>query len=741
MRPRKKEEIACILGIFLFALLLRTYALTSLPIRAITDDAYEYNYIAQNIPNAIKGHPLENKDTFLYYGAKRGWLYPLFIVGIYKVFGPHDLFVRLAQVIIDSLTCLLIYFIGRDVFNKQVGGIAAFISSLYPGFIYYSTMLYQETTTVFLLCLYVFCLCRALSKKMSFFYCASGVLLIIISFYRSGFLFFPLLVIPSLLFILRLFYKKYYLRYFFSFLTGAFCMFILYGIFSYVLCGTFNFNKPSIAWSFYETIHRDGWITDTFSPTPTKELYEVVQNYSPPLSLVNQMQKLPPEVYLKAGFLLILKQPVQFLSQLIKRCERMWTYIETYPGKWHSQRVWTQLLFHRCLVLLALVGIPLSLTVWHHCWLFFSIFLYVTIAYIPIIGLPRYAVPAMPFVIILATHALFVIIDTLKHHGKHLFSSMFFPHFIATGVLIITTYFVNVPNLLNLFPQTSPTLLYMVTIISVNLFLFVIAYWGYVMFILHFNHRFRSLYLIALPLATVMVLFNNSAFTSKTWHEWEAPLSLPYQKVKQTIVFPHDLNFEEYSEARVLIDMFPGGGEEYNFQVNANGNVLKLYRNGIKAREKKFDQKFFGLYKSFFFDTYKLSPEDLRQWYEIALPLHFLENNSPLVIECFLSGTVDRKANNVIVFGDYHTTRDKNLFEGPCFPRSDLDTSLTKIMPYAGDYRFEKVTPLSNRKTISEYYDGRNWQREDLSSTRGIQSGSYRIRVELIGNNGNQVIW
>jgi asparagine N-glycosylation enzyme membrane subunit Stt3 len=211
MRPTKKLEIICVVGIFLFALALRIYAFTYLPRRAITDDAYEYNYIAQNIPNALKNEPLENRATFLYLGSKRGWLYPLFIAGIYNIFGANDLYVRLIQLIIDALSCCFIYVIGKDMCNKKVGATAALLSSLYPGFIYYSTMLYQETTTIFLLILYVYFLNRALLQKKMYLFLISGIVAVIITFYRSGFLFFSLLTIPMLFLVLRLFYKKDFL--------------------------------------------------------------------------------------------------------------------------------------------------------------------------------------------------------------------------------------------------------------------------------------------------------------------------------------------------------------------------------------------------------------------------------------------------------------------------------------------------------------------------------------------------
>ena len=201
-------------------------------------------------------------------------------------------------------------------------------------------------------------------------------------------------------------------------------MIILYGAFTYRVSGSFTFNKPSIAWSIYETAHRDGWVTDTFAPTPTRELREVAQENSysifsrqPPTGTspesLSPWQRSDTSGITLAGY----------LSQLLTRCKRMWTYIETYPERWHSKRVWGQLIFHRVLVLLALVGIPLSLTVWHQSWILISLFAYVTVFFIPTIGLPRYAVPAMPFVIILAAYSLGTIAEMLKCNVKQLTSS------------------------------------------------------------------------------------------------------------------------------------------------------------------------------------------------------------------------------------------------------------------------------------------------------------------------------
>ena len=94
----------------------------------------------------------------------------------------------------------------------------------------------------------------------------------------------------------------------------------------------------------------------------------------------------------------------------------------------------------------------------------------------------------------------------------------------------------------------------------------------------------------------------------------------------------------------------------------------------------------------------------------------------------------------VTIFGDYASGTNKNIFEGPCFTRSNQDTALGKIMPYSGDNRFERSTVLSSVETISKYYNGTEWRSNDLSDCFGVQKGTYRIRIELMDKDGSQTI-
>lgn len=78
-------------------------------------------------------------------------LYPFFLAGIYFFCGESLLAVRIFQSVLGALTCLLLYFTGRTVFNRKVGFICSILALLYPYFIYYTGDILAETILTFLL--------------------------------------------------------------------------------------------------------------------------------------------------------------------------------------------------------------------------------------------------------------------------------------------------------------------------------------------------------------------------------------------------------------------------------------------------------------------------------------------------------------------------------------------------------------------------------------------------------------
>jgi len=83
-------------------------------------------------------------------------LYPLFLAIIIKTFGENYIVIRIVQTIISLALVLLLYLIGKQLFDSKVGSLAAFIAALYPFFIYYTGYAMTETLNITLISLLVY---------------------------------------------------------------------------------------------------------------------------------------------------------------------------------------------------------------------------------------------------------------------------------------------------------------------------------------------------------------------------------------------------------------------------------------------------------------------------------------------------------------------------------------------------------------------------------------------------------
>ncbi len=74
---------------------------------------------------------------------KRAPLYPLWMALVYFLAGGKSLLVlRILDSLIGALLSLVIYFLGKEIYGRIVGAIAALISSLYPMFIFLAGLQY-----------------------------------------------------------------------------------------------------------------------------------------------------------------------------------------------------------------------------------------------------------------------------------------------------------------------------------------------------------------------------------------------------------------------------------------------------------------------------------------------------------------------------------------------------------------------------------------------------------------------
>ena len=164
-----KPEILLI-GVFILALFIRLVYLNqiiSTPIfQGLAADAEKYESFALQI---LKGN-LTHKD-FLYLNP----LYPFFLALIYLIFGHGNLSIVFIQGAIDSISCIIIYYIAATLFNKKVGIISAFIYACYGIAIFYTGILLAPTVAIFFTLLFIALLLAAEEKRKAIIFFISGI--------------------------------------------------------------------------------------------------------------------------------------------------------------------------------------------------------------------------------------------------------------------------------------------------------------------------------------------------------------------------------------------------------------------------------------------------------------------------------------------------------------------------------------------------------------------------------------
>ena len=111
------------------------------------------------------------------YVFRQAPLYPYILAVLYRVIGPDLMAVRLLQIAMGSLSCVLIYRVGAACLGKRTGITAGVLSCFYVPFIFYEGMVIKTSLGIFLNLLLVLLLlsCRARSRYWNFL--GAGILL------------------------------------------------------------------------------------------------------------------------------------------------------------------------------------------------------------------------------------------------------------------------------------------------------------------------------------------------------------------------------------------------------------------------------------------------------------------------------------------------------------------------------------------------------------------------------------
>lgn len=165
---RLGKENSIVLCVFVMALLIRLAWVFQLPPDTLIRPLFDQREYVQLASNLVSGRGLQLDRVVFHIApntptALRTPLYPLFLGGMFYLFGHNYLPIRLVQAFMTSLTCVFVYLIGKKSFrylgktDQTVGVIAAGISCLHPFLVFYTGLLMSENLYILLLAVAVYC--------------------------------------------------------------------------------------------------------------------------------------------------------------------------------------------------------------------------------------------------------------------------------------------------------------------------------------------------------------------------------------------------------------------------------------------------------------------------------------------------------------------------------------------------------------------------------------------------------
>jgi len=152
-------------------------------------DAYQYDAMARNM---IENHKFRDSEQISYddpihkilikgdaklFDALRPPVYPLFLAGVYFIFGYKPYIAIIIQIFLSSLTCVLVYKIGKLFIDENIGFIAGLLLALDFPTAVYTNLLLAEILFIFLSLLSIYFILRFFKEKKKLYLGYSAVLL------------------------------------------------------------------------------------------------------------------------------------------------------------------------------------------------------------------------------------------------------------------------------------------------------------------------------------------------------------------------------------------------------------------------------------------------------------------------------------------------------------------------------------------------------------------------------------
>ena len=712
--------------IVIVALGLRLGFVLTVPDRALYWDETFYQLVATGLLHALNGAAQPSLAEAVRLGLYRGEVYSVTVALLYSLFGEQPRAVFVLQALLDTATCLMLFGLARAVGGVRAGVIALALAALYEPFIFSAARLQTETMTLLLYVGGLWAICVPQRRRTSGSFCA-GVLIAAAMLARPAmqWLFVPLL--PAVL--ARNWDRAWRARLIavLAFTAGFFVVvgprlaFTKAFLGTPVWSGTLKAGQDLYSGAVFANA---GWKTDgaAYANPPRDELLAVMGDPPTRRPLQDDMRA----AALRTWRLHPMESAVVTLHKLYAAWlhpynDSQWRFLTGVGG---------QETYHRLLLALALIGMPLSLLRWRVAVVLLVATLYLWLTYAMVKIEVRYAVMAMPMTICFAAVALAVLSRGAQLAWRAGQGARLITLAAVTLTGLVGATMVRIPQLLQWLPLTPDG----AHAVHVTVILALIVWLTYVAAQLA-SHAWRrstalALFAPSVVIAALVVLVGRPL--AQDWHEWQSTLTPNRGIVSQELVVPAAI--ERPQSAELNLDLLPGPAGTGDVVVRVNGEEIKRYRGGVARGDAVLPGDWLSEWV-FVARGRTLTPE--RAWYRIPISPELITPGNRLTVELVVEG--DRDASGSLeIFGDYLPAAAAYAVPSLFSPQLEADTSVYKYIA-EGDFRLRRTIQLSGSGR-SRFHDAHAWSEQDLGSDPGRQVGRYRIFLVLNSPRGVTIL-
>jgi len=357
-----------------------------------------WDEIASNLISG-KGYLIQNpfNPGDIPYYSWRPPAFPLFLAGIYTVFGHKFIYAKIGLAMVSTLSVLLGYFIAKRIFNPFTARLTAIAMAIYPTFIFFTGYLAPETLTLFLILLTIFFLISSVNNHGNIYAFFAGLSLgctvmcrTIMSLFFI-FIFIWLLIYKS---------KKEIWKRFFIIIIGMLIIILPWVVRNYKIHRTIVFHSTDAGQALFINNNPESF---KIEPSGTAFAYN-------PSEFLHISEVETCRIFKKRAKDFIIHHPATYLIYVGKRFLNFWRpipYTVSGPGQSYSHLhqiisgIYTIPVF-----IFALIGLFYSIRDWRKFFILYALIFYYSGTYILVRAIIRYRMPIEPFLIMFAAYGI-----------------------------------------------------------------------------------------------------------------------------------------------------------------------------------------------------------------------------------------------------------------------------------------------------------------------------------------------